>query len=86
MCHPSLPNAREAETIRWRTHHESLRHVRAHERHRAAFIEDLDEDAVAVGHATYPAGVACETFSQGYGHAHSKQSRSTGRILQLQLP
>lgn len=45
--------------MRAQTHHESLRHVRAYKGYGTALVQELDEDAVAIGHTTYPAGVAC---------------------------
>lgn len=53
--------------MREQTHHESLRHVRAHERDGTALVQELDEDAVAIGHTTYPAGVS-------YGMSFSRLS------------
>lgn len=60
-----MPSRGVVEAMREQTHHESLRHVGAHERNRTALVQECDEDAVAIGHTTYPADVSCGCRSAG---------------------
>lgn len=59
--------------MREQTHHESLRHVRAHKGYGTALVQQFDKDAVTICHTPYPAGVACNMSL-----ASSYQQRNIG--------